>query len=99
MTNHQEKYQPGIIFHDVFQGGLRALGSSGRKFAAETGTYFQNLRAMATGHINGPTAKEVRNQMIEAVGPDLFDVLYRARLEKERGEKGVCQTDTLGGAQ
>lgn len=76
-------YQPGIIFNDVFLGGLRALGSGAEEFAAKHDLKRQNLRIYSTGHSNGPRAREVRELMIREIGPDLFDALYKARAKKE----------------
>jgi hypothetical protein len=83
MTKQQQNYQPGVIFNDVFLGGLRAIGSNTREFSKKHGLQFQNLRTYATGHTNGPRAHEVRELMIREIGPDLFDALYRARAKKE----------------
>ena len=86
MTKRIKNYQPGPIFNDAFLGGLRAIGSSTREFAAKHDLCFQNLRAYATGHTNGPKAQDVRQKMIEEIGPDLFDALYTARLEREQSK-------------
>lgn len=89
MTDHQSKYQPGPVFADVFFGGLRAMGSNSRDFAASINYKFQNLRSVAVGLGNGPRAVHIRNQMIEFIGPELFDALYEERMARETARKAA----------
>lgn len=84
MTKYQHKYQPGPVFQDAFLSGLRAINSSQRDFGAKHGVKFQALRGYATGHCNGPKAHKYRDLMIEEIGPDLFDAIYRRRMAQER---------------
>lgn len=83
MTKHQQNYQPGPVFQDAFLAGMRAKGLSSRAFAEKNGLYFQNLRSYTTGWTNGPKAQDVREKIILEIGVELFDTLYKARLEAE----------------
>jgi hypothetical protein len=83
MTKYQQNYQPGPVFHDAFLAGMRAKGLSSRTFAEKYGYYFQNLRSYSTGWTNGEKARTARDQMIEEIGPALFETLYAARMAQE----------------
>ena len=86
MTDRQKNYQPGPIFHDAFLAGMRAMGSNVREFAERNGVNFQNVRGFSTGWSNGPKARKIREAMIEEIGAELFDALYKKRLEQEAAE-------------
>ncbi|MBN7783967.1 hypothetical protein JYP51_03495 [Ponticoccus gilvus] len=81
MTTYQQKYQPGPVFHDAFLAGLKARTISATDFAARNGLSHQILRQYSCGSIDGAKSREMREKMILEVGPDLFAVLYQARLE------------------
>ncbi len=91
MADHQAKYQPGPVFHEVFLGGMRVLGRSTSVFADGVGVQRPNMRAMSTGLINGPRSQAVRNKMIEAVGPEFFDHLWKVRMREEAAKLEAAQ--------
>lgn len=81
MTTYQQKYQPGPVFHDSFLAGLKARATSATAFADDNGISHQILRQYTCGSIDGVKSREMREKMILLIGPELFDVLYHARLE------------------
>ncbi|MFD1342918.1 hypothetical protein [Litorisediminicola beolgyonensis] len=83
MTKHQQNYQPGPIFNDVACGALRALGSRASTFAERIGSNPQNLRNSLIGYSNNEAAQRVREELIKAIGPDLFALLYAERIKRE----------------
>lgn len=87
MTNVAEQYQPGPVFYQVFTGALRVMGKSARSWADEINYSHQNLRSVATGHMNGPRAREVREMMVKEIGEEMFAYLYAKRMVREGTSK------------
>lgn len=59
------------------------MGVSTRDFVAEHNLHLGTLRAISCGLGNGRRSQDHRNVMIEAVGVDVFDFLYRERMKRE----------------
>lgn len=82
MTKRAETFQPGPVFHDAAIAGLRAIGTTPSEFLQRHGVVRQNVRFYTTGFSNGPKSREVRAAIVEAIGRDLFEMLYQRRLEE-----------------
>lgn len=78
--------QAGPVFYDVFHGFLRIAGTNLKDWSLAHGLHGNNVKAAATGVWNGPAARELRQQMIDWVGADLFERLYEERLTRESAE-------------
>lgn len=81
MGNQEAKYQPGPAFHDAVSAGLKAIGTNPQQYFKEMGITSQSIRYYTTGYSNGPRARQVRQDLIDAIGHELFEALYQRRLE------------------
>lgn len=86
MTKQDTIYQPGPVFHDAVLAGLRAIGMSPVQYLRKHNIVPQNLRYYTTGFSNGERSQEIRQALIDDIGPEVFEVLYRRRLDVERAK-------------
>lgn len=84
MTKQATIYQPGPVFHDAVLAGLKAIGMTPVKYLKKHNIFPQNLRYYTTGFSNGERSQEIRQALIEDIGPEVFEVLYKRRLQVEQ---------------
>ena len=82
---HDERLllQPGAMFLAAWRGCMMVQGMTLADWARQNDISQQVLRQIATGTINGPKGKAVREKMIEAAGRELLVKAIADRWQRE----------------